>query len=361
MIHKLASIATCVSCLLTGAVAQAHVVAPAANNTTDAIGQNRIAGTGGELRQQILIGEAHLLPMIGKEIHAIELRRSASSETFVGGSVNMTVFLSASNTLPIECSSTFAANVGPNAVQVFSGPVTIPTSPGLAGSTVSWSTDNTVRIQLTGPSYYVYSGGPLCIDIEGTPVAGQEPGWWMADAADEGQSGNITDLGGGCGTYGTGTFRSTIAERTLVVGMTAEMAAYGTPGAPGFVMIGPSLNPGFPLYLVPGFQSAPIDCAIHLSDIPLLALRFFVPDPQLPVMGARADFDLYIPAMPNLLGFQMTTQWFDSAQTATSNAIEWTISQSMPTLDMALVEGHPQDSTGRARVNRAHVIRFEYE
>ena len=46
MIHKLASIATCVSCLLTGAVAQAHVVAPAANNTTDAIGQNRIAGTG---------------------------------------------------------------------------------------------------------------------------------------------------------------------------------------------------------------------------------------------------------------------------------------------------------------------------
>ena len=64
MIHKLASIATCVSCFLTGAVAQAHVVVPAANNTADAIGQNRIAGTGGDLRQQILIGEAHLLNSI---------------------------------------------------------------------------------------------------------------------------------------------------------------------------------------------------------------------------------------------------------------------------------------------------------
>ena len=360
MTSHIASFASSAALILSGATAQLHVVAPAVNNTADAVGQNRIAGAGGDLRQQILVGEAHLLSMIGASIQAIEFRRSASTEAFTGGSVQMTVSLSSSITPPIECSTTFAANTGTGEQQVFSGTVTIPTSVGIAGTTVPWSANNIIRVQFSSP--YAYSGGTLCIDIVGSPIGGQEPGWWMTDAADEGQTGSITDLGGGCGTFGVGTFRSAIAGRTLVAGTTAQMIARGTPYGLGVAAVGPKFIPGVPLAAL-GFTNAPPGCAIHLSQIDLLAARIFLPDPdpQLAAMGARADFELKIPAIPAALGFQMTTQWFDWTQTATSNAIEWTISTSMPTLGMALVEGHPLESTGRATVNHAHVMRFEYQ
>lgn len=360
MSSNLALIATCVACLLSGATAQLHVVAPSAHNTADAVGQNRIAGAGGDLRQQILVGEAHLLPMIGTTIQAIEFRRSASTEVFLGGSIQGTISLSTSATPPIECSPTFAANVGSGEQQVFSGPITIPTSPGVTGATVPWSANNIVRIQLSSP--YAYSGGTLCIDVIGAPIAGQEPGWWMTDAADEGQSGTITDLGGGCGTFGNVSFRSSIAQRSLVAGTTARMIARGTPYGLGIVAIGPKYIPGTPLAAL-GFPNAPSGCSLHLSQIDLLDARIFTPDPDplLAMMGARADFTLKIPAVPSALGFQMTTQWFDWTQTATSNAIEWMISTSMPALNMALVEGHPLETTGRATVNHAHVLRFEYQ
>ena len=359
MTRYLVSFLSC--CALTGiAFAQSHVVAPAAHATTDAPGQNRIAGAGGDLRQQILIAESRLSPMIGSDIQAIEFRRSASAETFLGGTVHMTVRLSPASTEPIECSETFAANVGGGAVQVYDGPVVLPTSPGVAGASVPWTATNVVRIPFSTP--YAYAGGPLCIDIVGSPIAGQEPGWWMADCADEGLMGAVTDLGGGCGSFGGGSMRSFVGQRSLVAGGIARMHAAGTPYGLGLVVVGQSYVPGTPLGLL-GFQNAPTGCALHLSQIDLIAATVFVPDPEplLAVFGARGEFDLRIPATTAALGFQMTSQWFDWTQSATSNALEWTIAPAMPSLGMATVEGHPLQSEGLSSVQRGHVLRFEYQ
>lgn len=360
MKRHLAPFAASIASLLACATAQLQIVAPAANNTTDAAGQNRIAGAGGDLRQQILIAESHLTPMIGTNLQALEFRRSASTETFIGGAVHMTVTLSPASSEPIECSETFASNIGTGAQQVYSGPVTLPTSPGATGSTVTWSTNNVIRIQFS--TQYIYSGGPLCIDIVGSPIVGQEPGWWMTDCVDEGQVGMLTDLGGGCGMFGSAPLRSHVEQRSLVAGATARMRATGTPYGLGIVAIGPSFIPGTPLGLL-GFNNAPAGCALHLSQIDLLSATVFIPDPDplMSVMGARGDFKLPIPALPAALGFQLTTQWFDWTQSATSNAIEWTIAPSMPSLGMAIVEGHPLDNVGRSSIQRAHVLRFDYQ
>jgi hypothetical protein len=311
------------------------------------------------LRQQLLIGESHLLQLIGTDIEAIEFRRSASTETFTGGAVQMSVTLSTSPTPVLDCSRSFANNVGGGALPVFSGTVVIPTSPGLTGTTVTWTANNVVRIEFS--TAFPYSGGTLCIDITGTPIVGQEPGWWMADAHNQGQSGTITDLGGSCGAFGVTSFRSDVRPGTLVTGGSVSMIARGTPGGLGIVVIGPKYVPGAPLAAL-GFPNAPANCALHVSQIDLLDARFFLPhpDPNLAVMGAQAEFELKIPAIPSALGFSMTTQWFDWTQSATSNAVEWVISPAMPSLDMALIEGHPAESAGGMTVNHAHVIRLEY-
>lgn len=56
----------------------------------------------------------------------------------------------------------------------------------------------------------------------------------------------------------------------------------------------------------------------------------------------------------------MTTQWLDLSQPATSNAIQWTVASSMPTIDMALVDGVPNDPRGLVSVHHAHVWRIEH-
>lgn len=83
--------------------------------------------------------------------------------------------------------------------------------------------------------------------------------------------------------------------------------------------------------------------------------------PELAARGGRADLELPIPALPALLGVTLTTQWFDWTQQATSDAIEWTIAPTLPTLDMALVEGHPSEATGLATPHIAPVLRFEFQ
>ncbi|MFK7742288.1 MAG: hypothetical protein AB8H80_18385, partial [Planctomycetota bacterium] len=61
-----------------------------------------------------------------------------------------------------------------------------------------------------------------------------------------------------------------------------------------------------------------------------------------------------------LYGFTMTTQWLDWTQLATSNAIEWSIATTAPSIDLALIEGTPGYATGNATPYMGHVMRFEY-
>ncbi|MFK7742307.1 MAG: hypothetical protein AB8H80_18480 [Planctomycetota bacterium] len=341
------------------ATAQSQLTAPATHAGSDAVSFNWIAGADAEVRQQTLVGASHLQPLAGQSIHAIELRRNANSETFAGGTCHMTVTLSIAPHAPVSCSSTFANNVGSQPIQVFDGNVTIPTSPP-SGPTAGWTPTNTVRIPLTTP--YAYTGGVLCVDVVGTPIAGQHASWWMADASFEDIAGQTVDLGGGCGTYGgPSSSWSYVAPRSLTPGGYVQMIAHGQPGGLAFAMIGPGMATGTPLQAL-GFP-APSSCSLQLGAIDLMLPTTFVPDPE-PMLvhrGGLATVELNVPAIPQALGFSMATQWFDWSQGVTSNAIEWTLAASIPSLDMALVEGHPDDAKGNATNFIAHVMRFEYQ
>ncbi|HEB53120.1 MAG TPA: hypothetical protein ENI87_07700 [bacterium] len=353
------ALAACLTCV--AATAQNFTVVPSQFANTDAIRAMNVAGTMGDGRQQILVGESRLAGLLGRDITAIEFRRSAADETYAAGSANLTVTASIAPHPTHGCSQTFAANVGPNPVTVFSGVITAPSSPPEVGPTVSWDPDNVVRIPFTTP--FPYTGGTLCLDLVGTAIAGQESSWWAADAHCEVFPGQVTtDIGGGCGAYANADQKwSFVREYSLVPGGHVEMFAYGTPYGLAIAALGQKSAVGTPLSLL-GFN-APPGCDLFLSTIDVLQATVFVPDPHpaLITRGGRADFELKVPAIPQALGFTLATQWFDWTQAASSNAIEWTLATALPTLDMATVEGHPLSTSGTANVHIAPVLRLEYQ
>jgi len=80
-------------------------------------------------------------------------------------------------------------------------------------------------------------------------------------------------------------------------------------------------------------------------------LRLLSPEPpeaEFAPRSPRHDPDLVIDA-----------QRID-ALPATSEALQWTVANAMPSLDMAVLEGTPTDAAGMLSVHRAHVMRFEY-
>jgi hypothetical protein len=335
-----------------------HLVVPAAYTNDDAISYQWIAGASRDVRQQTLIGPAHLTSLIGHTLHAIELRRTAKDEMYLGGSAGMTVTLSTSPKDPLSTSPVFANNVGVDAVQVFTGDVTLPNSPSAPGPVVGWTTDNTVRIEFQVP--FVYLGGTLCVDVIGNRKLGQEANWWMADAEFENLATSAVDLGGGCGDYGGANKQwSHVAKRTLVAGGQALFFAYGPPGNLGLVAFGPKFPAGIPMTAL-GFASLP-ECELVVSPI-LLDLAFFEPeaDPGIASRGGRAEVRLSFPNDPSFLAITFTTQWFELQNWWTSNAIEWTTAATAPQIGMALVEGDPSESTGEVSPHLAHVMRFEY-
>lgn len=343
-----------------GLVAQQSVVIPAAYTTTDAISYEWIAGASRDLRQQTLIGASHLTSLVGHQITALELRRTAANETYQGGTTHLTIRLSYAPHQPLEGSDAFAANVGLGQVLVFDGDVTLPLSPPPTNATMAWSTDNVMRVEFDSP--FLYVGGTLCLDITGQPVSGQNANWWMADAEFENVTGSVVDWGGGCGAYGGPTHEwSNIARRTLLPGGVARFFAFGPPNSVGLIVFGQRNPVPVPLWML-GLP-APVGCDLHLATLDLIAAAVFEPEnePGLLSRGGVADFRLKIPNSPQVLGLGMLTQWVELSQMATSNALAWTIATAPPSLDMALLEGHPQSPTGELSVHLAHVMRFEYQ
>jgi len=349
-----------VGALLSPAFAQSpqFTVVPAGYATTDAPSYFWVAGASCSVRQVTLVGASHLVGLVGRSITAIELRRSAADEAFGGGQANLVVSLSHSPRTPLRARPTYDANVGADAVRVFAGPVVIPQSPPQVGPVVAWSAANTVRIEFRAP--FVYTGGTLCIDVVGTPIAGQSASWWMADAAFEPTTGVATSHGQGCGAFGgsSGAWAHA-AGRHFVPGGHARFHAYGTHGGYGFAAFG---MPGQPIPLTLLGLPAP-GCDVHLSSFEAILPAYFEPEtvPALMAAGGRADVSLWIPDSAAMFGVGMATQWFDWQQLATSNAIHWTVAAAMPTLDMTSIDGDPSEATGHVSVHLAHVLRFEHQ
>lgn len=349
-------------CLVTSSFAVAQVpqltVVPAAYATTDAVSYLWIPGASRDVRQQTLVGSSHLVPMLGRTLTAIELRRSAANEVYQGGVSNMTVTLSTSPSQPLRCSGTFAANVGPDATVVFTGPVTLPTSPAVVGPAVAWTPANTVRIAFQQP--FVYTGGTLCLDVVGLAVPGQNANWWMADAMFEDVGGFTAEVGNGCGQYGGAQGRwSFVSTRLLVPGGHASFWAYGVHTGLGIAAFGMRSQAPIPLTAL-GIPSP--GCDLHLGSIDAMIPTLFEPpfDPRLDHRGGCGEVILWIPDSSALFGTTMTTQWFDWSQLAMSNAIEWTVAGAMPTLDMTAIDGDASQASGQVSVHLAHVLRFEH-
>lgn len=338
-----------------------HVVVPATAAANDANSFEWLAGASDPLRQQNLIDGSHLAALVGRSLTALEFRRHAAAEIYQGGAMSLSVTLSHAAHGPLEASQAYAANVGANATLVFQGTVALPTSPAVAagpGATVAWTSANVLRIPFTTP--FVYQGGPLCVDVVGAPIAGQNATWWMADAVAEPVAGAAVQLGGGCGAYGGSAHAwSHVGVRSLLPGAYAPFEAYGPPGSLGLCAFGSRSPLPIPLALL-GFNS-PAGCSLMLATIDALHVAPFVPaaDPGLLHRGGLASTQLRVPNDPAVFGATLTTQWFEWSQQATSNAIEWSVANAAPSLGMALLEGHPQEATGRLTVHLAHVLRFE--
>lgn len=343
------------------AQSQQHVVVPASAAASDANSFEWLAGASAPLRQQNLIAASHLASLVGRTLTALEFRRTAAAEAYAGASMSLQVTLSHAPHGPLDARNDYAANVGLDATSVFQGTVTLPTSPAVPagpGAPVAWTANNVLRIAFTAP--FVYLGGPLCVDIVGTPIAGQSTSWWMADAVFEPIAGSVTDLGGGCGAYGGPQRRwSYVSARSLLPGAYAQFEAYGPVGSLGICAIGPRSAQPIPLTLL-GFPAS-AGCDLNIGLLDMLVLAPFLPDanPGLLHRGGLAAVELHVPNSPAVFGAQLTTQWFEWTQQATSNALEWTIANAAPSLGMALVEGHPQEPRGNLSVHLAHVLRFE--
>jgi hypothetical protein len=361
MKHPFPIVLPCVLAAALSAQSPQFQVVPAAYTNSDAVSYEWIAGASRELRQQTLIGASHLSGMVGRELRALELRRTAVDEVYQGGTAQLEVRLSISPRTPLDCSPKYLDNVGPQPVLVFQGQVTLPTSPAHPGSQVAWTPANVVRVPFQVP--FVYLGGTLLVDILGTPIAGQTADWWMADAEFEDLKGTAVQVGAGCGIYG-GAQRewSHVAPRTLLPGAHARFWAYGTPNGLALAVFGAESAVPIPLA---SFGITTPGCNLHLQPGLILAtnVTIFEPEshPLLAAFGATAEARLKLPAAPWLFGFTLTTQWLDMAQMASSNAIRWSVAHAIPSLDMALVEGAPSESSGEVSVHLAHVLRLEYQ
>lgn len=336
-----------------------HTVVPASASTADAISHLWLPGASRDVRQQTVIGSSHLAAMVGHTLTALEWRRTDANETYHGGTAHLTVRLAPAVRQPSRASLTFADNQGSNGVQVFTGGVVLPTSPPTTGANVPWSSSNVVRIVFTAP--YLYTGGALCVDVTGLAVAGQNANWWMADAAFEDLYGNAVERGTGCGAYGGPQGRwSHVSTRELVPGCHAHFHAYGPPGGLAIAAFGANSPTPIPLS---AFGLPAPGCNLHLASLDALLPTVFMPQthPLLQAQGGCAEVRVWIPDDVAMFGVTLTTQWFDWTQLATSNAIEWTVAGSMPTLDMAVIEGHATEAAGVGSCLSAHVLRFEHQ
>lgn len=334
-------------------------VVPAACAGADATSHLWIAGASADLRQQTLIGPSHLTTLVGRTLLALELRRSAANETYAGGTAHLVVRLSTAPRPPLRGSPTFAQNVGSDEVQVFAGAVALPTSAPEPGPAVPWTPANVVRIPFTAP--FVYLGGTLCVDVTGQAQPGLTADWWMADAVFEDLAGTAAPGGAGCGPYGGPLGQwSFVSTRQLVPGAHARFTAHGTPWGIGIAMLG-QRSP-FPIPMTALGLPAP-GCDLHLMTLDLLLPALFVPElhPGLQSLGGFAEVRPWIPDDAAMFGVTLTAQWLDLGPLRLSNAIEWTIAGAMPSLDLAVVEGHPAEPAGEIAVHMAHVLRLEHQ
>src|SRR5262249_22240631 len=182
--------------ILLSALASAQTVTvPAGYDQVDAPSAGFVAGIHIRMREQYLFADALLRPLAGKTIAGITFRRDAGQASpLTGGLAQLEVSVSTAAARVEAPAPTFAANHGLDRTVVFTGPVTVPSSPAVPAN--PWDANATVSIQFQ--TAFPYAGGSLCVEVTGSPDPTRPAGYWPFDHVRQDPGGAVTSLGQAC-------------------------------------------------------------------------------------------------------------------------------------------------------------------
>lgn len=322
-----------------------------------------VAGTIEQRRQLTLIDASLLSALSNHNITGLAFRRNATGDPFPGGGATLTVKLSNAARSATTPSEFFDRNHGVDLTTVFSGQVTLPSSPSTGSNPVPWTPENIIYLQFQNAFHY--SGGTLAVEVTGIPDPVSPTSWWPADAVWQPTGGSAQSIGGGCGTFGGANAEwSFVTATSFVPGGTASFQAIGTPGNIAIFMLAGSANPqavDLSYFGAPG-------CYLHLDYLLANVMTFFGPAllPQRPTEGGMALINLQLPTSTTFLGTTLASQWlsFGMNGMTTSNAHQWTVATQMPNLPMTVISApvvNGEPAVGKVIPSCGHVFRFEYQ
>ncbi|MCB9872267.1 MAG: hypothetical protein H6837_20600 [Planctomycetes bacterium] len=339
-------------------------------DATNAPSSASFPGLHGAFRQQILVGAPRLAGLTGKTVTGLAVHRDVDwSSALTGGSVDFEVRLSTSSIPPENAVEAFDRNASTTGqVLVFRGQTAIPNSPSVGPNHDPWAAQNTVTISFS--TGFAYTGGTLCIDVIGRPVAGKEPKLWYIDHEFEGPGGTATRFGITCSVFGTDRGNLVGLERGLYLGSTMRIVLLGRPGSSPLLMFGAN---GLPAGIDLGAAGA-AGCRQYVQSLAAVGLLYH---DSRTMPNAFANFSVQIPASRSLLGAKVfaqsvdleaqlpRSQWTNSAGFTTSNGLEIQVAKTAPSLGMATVRSHvvdsgPMPTSGEVDVARAPVLRLLY-
>ena len=371
MIPMTISRAILVSGLISGLLPAQHCVVPATFSDKDAPSWGNVAGFSSHRRQQVVISSNRMFPLKGKSLLEVWFRRdSLFTEVLQPGQSQVTALVSSGGKEPETATMTFGSNHGPQVIQVTRRKLALPKSPRLAtGKVADWATHNSVRISFS--TAFFYSGGPLCLELVGKPLAGQASDFWPVDFNYDPEKGVATPFGSTCYPLGKEARSASAAPASLRVGSTARLQAFGRPDTPGILTLG---NQHYANGINLSFAGAP---GCHIYTQPIVSLgQFFASLPWIKHGFATSTF--HIPNHPrfmqgriyaqwiNLEAALPRSQWTNAAGLTTSNGLELTLAATPPRLGMCFIstgaigKGQSIPSQGTVYQFKAPVIRFVY-
>ena len=240
--RRLARVAGCL--LIAAALPAQDIVVPAGCSTLDGRSNGALAGVTQRFRMQVLLDDAALTGVRGRRLTGVSVRRDGQNPSaLTGGQATLVVRLSTSSRAPADADSVFARNEGGDATEVFRGVITIPNAPAIPHRhAITWQAPHAAEI--TFSTEFPYSGGTLCLDVEGSPVANAKSPWWPIDFDLMTHDAQIVSLGVGCDPRA----RAMASSDTLFPGGTLRLVSTGPAGAVGLAMLsGTRFTPPLPL------------------------------------------------------------------------------------------------------------------
>ena len=348
--------------------ASVHAVSPSYDSKS-APSAFALPGIDGPSRQQIMVGSSRLKGIVDHTISEIIFRRDFSvGRSLKGGSINLQIRLSRGAREPARASRDMTKNSTQSKL-VFSGDVVLPNSPALGSNRYDpWGPSNSVHIKFTKP--FIYSGGALCIDITGRPVANKNPGLWRLDYELGFRGGSATPFGKSCWGMAHNGISLRANRLRLQIGSTMSVTAIGRDRASPLLLIGASDYPA-------GIDLSPmgaLGCRRYVNYQVIVPLRYTSIGSNTKVGSLR--FESVIPVNKTLLRARFFIQvvdfernlpkseWTNSAALTTSNGLALTIASFPPTLGMSIITSRtvgpkqPIPTTGATNVELGPVMRF---